>query len=67
MSKNHETVYQLKGYKNRKEYLQHLADEYDCTIGCVKLLADIFGKEEDFDGLVMMLRDYEVIINERTS
>lgn len=49
-----QTVYQLNGYKNRKEYLDNLADEYGEN---VYFLAEILGENEDFDGLVSSLED----------
>lgn len=54
-----EDVYVLNGYDNRKDYLEQLADEYDCPIETVYALADVLGQDEDFDGLVSAMRDYE--------
>ena len=48
--------YQLNGFANRKEYLESLCEEYPREI--VYALADILGKNEDFDGLVTSLEDY---------
>jgi hypothetical protein len=56
MSKN---IYQENGYKNRKEYLESLAEDYGLDYGTVALLAGTMGASEDFDGLVSMLEDYE--------
>lgn len=52
-------VYQENGYESRKDYLESLADEYDCPIEIVRDMADILGEEEDFDGLVSAMRDWE--------
>ncbi len=52
-------VYQENGYESREDYLNSLADEYDCPIETVRALADVLGTEEDFDGLVSSMRDYE--------
>lgn len=52
-------IYEENGYENRKDYLESLADEYDCPIETVMELAYILGKDEDFDGLVSAMRDYE--------
>lgn len=41
----------------REQYLQDLADEYDAPLGIVKMLADLLGPSEDFDGLVTTLND----------
>ena len=56
MTKN---VYIRNGYKNRKEYLESLCDEYDSE--AVYAMADILGPLEDFDGLVTSLEDYEMM------
>lgn len=54
-----EHAYTLNGYENRKDYLEQLADEYDCPIETVHTLADVLGEDEDFDGLVSAMRDYD--------
>ena len=54
-------IYQINGYKNRKEYLVTMAEEYGVDEETVFLLADMLGKDEDFDGLISMLEDYEGI------
>lgn len=51
------TEYTLNGFKNRKEYLESLCEEYPRDI--VYALASILGSSEDFDGLVTSLEDYE--------
>lgn len=51
------TVYEENGYKNRKEYLNSLAEEYDVDTIKVFTLADLLGESEDFDGLVTSLED----------
>ena len=48
--------YQLNGFKNRREYLESLCEEYDRLI--VYSLASILGASEDFDGLLTSLEDY---------
>jgi len=53
--------YHMNGYETRKEYLESLAEEYDCPIETVRELAFILGKDEDFDGLVSALEDYEAM------
>lgn len=52
-------VYQAQGYESRDDYLEQLADEYDCPIETVHAVAEILGAEEDFDGLVSAMKDYE--------
>lgn len=54
-------IYQINGYKNRKEYLIAMAEEYGVDEETVFLMADMLGKDEDFDGLISMLEDYEGI------
>ena len=49
-------AYQANGFKNRKDYLESLCEEYDRTI--VLTLANLLGQSEDFDGLVTSLEDY---------
>lgn len=48
------TIYQKQGYKNRKDYLDSLAEEYGDN---VYALADLLGPSEDFDGLVTNCED----------
>jgi hypothetical protein len=50
-------VYEANGFKNRKDYLESLCQEYDRLI--VYTLAEVLGESEDFDGLVTSLEDYE--------
>lgn len=47
-------VYQENGYKDRQDYLNHLADEYGDS---VYFLSDLLGESEDFDGLISSLED----------
>jgi len=49
-------AYTDNGFKNRKEYLESLCEEYDRET--VYMLAEFLGKSEDFDGLVTSLEDY---------
>lgn len=52
-------IYQEKGYKNRRDYLMSLAEDYSISFLTVVSLADILGPNEDFDGLVSALEDIE--------
>ncbi len=52
------TVYTDNGYHNREDYLRNLADDYGVDIVTVKMLADLLGEQEDFDGLVIAIADY---------
>ncbi|HUM45007.1 MAG TPA: hypothetical protein PKI14_18830 [Fervidobacterium sp.] len=52
-------IYQENGYENRKDYLKSVADEYGIDLGIVCLLADVLGPNEDFDGLISALEDFD--------
>lgn len=51
------SIYTENGYKNRRDYLDQLADEMEADRATVYMLADLLGSDEDFDGLVTMLED----------
>ncbi len=53
------TIYQARGYPNREAYLKSVAVEYDVPLLVVAAIADAFGPNEDFDGLLSALDDYE--------
>ena len=55
------TIYQEHGYKNRRHYLESLADNHGQRLVDVLALADLFGPSEDFDGLVTALEDMEAL------
>ena len=46
------TIYPQRGYQNRNEYLKELAEKYGVPENDALALAELFGEEEDFDGLV---------------
>lgn len=50
-------IYTQKGYKNRYDYLDSLAEEYGTSKMVVYSLADLLGPSEDFDGLINALED----------
>ena len=52
-----ENLYTENGYKNRRDYLESLAENLDLEIEKVLVVADMLGPDEDFDGLVTMLED----------
>ena len=52
-----ESIYTDNGFRNRAEYLQSLADDYNVSITDVKALASLLGPEEDFDALVSEVED----------
>ncbi len=52
-------IYIENGFKDRRDYFRHLADEHGISIQAVYILSDILGTEEDFDGLVSACADAE--------
>ena len=50
-------IYIENGYKNRKEYLVSLANEYGVFVDTVFALASVLGAVEDFDGLINSLEE----------
>lgn len=50
-------VYECNGYKDREDYLSSLAERYDTDIETVRMIADMLGESEDFDGLIITLED----------
>ncbi len=53
------SIYQERGYRDRAEYLRELADENGADLEAVQLVADILGPDEDFDGLRVMVEDWD--------
>lgn len=51
------SIYTDNGYKNRRDYLQSLADDNGVDIDEVMAVANIYGPSEDFDGLVTAVQD----------
>lgn len=51
------SIYVDNGYKGRKDYLKHLADENDVDYNVIEMLADLLGENEDFDGLISSIED----------
>lgn len=56
-------IYQQKGFKNRSEYLEDLADQYGVDYDTVATLARVMGPNEDFDGLVDALNNFPMETN----
>lgn len=52
------SVYKDNGYKSRTEYLKSLAEEFSIPLSEVKMISELIGKEEDFDGLVSEIQLY---------
>ncbi len=51
------SAYTENGYKDRRDYLECLADDLGVAREKVFLVADLLGPSEDFDGLVTTLED----------
>lgn len=51
------SVYTDNGYRDRKDYLKSLAELYDISYDSVATIAEMYGPEEDFDGLINALED----------
>ena len=45
-------IYEENGYASRGEYLDAMAEDYGLEMSDVRLLADLLGPNEDFDGLI---------------
>jgi hypothetical protein len=53
------SIYKQHGFDTRREYLIDLGDSYGIDSTIVFALADMLGINEDFDGLVNALEDYQ--------
>lgn len=51
-------IYQSEGFTTRKQYLEHLAEDFGISKSDVFMIADLLGENEDFDGLITTLEDY---------
>ena len=51
-------VYTRHGYRDRKDYLKCLAEDFDLPYKVVAACASMLGEGEDFDGLLGSLEDY---------
>lgn len=58
---NEKNIYQEQGYKSRKDYLESLADNYGVPLHIVYASAGMLGSNEDFDGLINAIEDYEML------
>lgn len=52
------SIYTENGYKNRRDYLECLAEDYGVEYSIVANLAGLLGADEDFDALIVLLDDY---------
>lgn len=51
------SIYQDRGYDNRADYIESLAEECGMGLQEVWALANLLGPDEDFDGLVIACED----------
>jgi len=54
-------VYQANGFKNRNEHLSNLSDIYDIPLCELCCISELFGENEDFDGLVAAVQDFSLM------
>ncbi|AEF83527.1 RNA polymerase beta-subunit [Treponema primitia ZAS-2] len=54
-----DSVYKSHGYEGRDEYLENLADDYGVDSMIINAIAEMLGPDEDFDGLLSDLEDFE--------
>ena len=52
-------IYEENGYASRGEYLDAMAEDYGLEKSDVRLLADLLGPSEDFDGLISGLEEMQ--------
>lgn len=55
----HCLAYKANGYSSRTDYLKGIAEDYGVPLELVTVLAKTLGPNEDFDGLITALEDYE--------
>jgi hypothetical protein len=53
--------YNAQGYKDRDEYLTSLAQDFGIDMMAVRMISDMLGPSEDFDGLISELEDFASI------
>lgn len=59
-----DSVYLKQGFKNRRDYLECMSEDYGVPLNVVYSLADMLGESEDFDGLISALEDAEGMFEE---
>ncbi len=50
-------VYKQNGFKDRRDYLKSVADDFGTDMMVVTGIAEILGENEDLDGLISALED----------
>jgi hypothetical protein len=57
---NSNTLYNANGYKDRDDYLISLAQDFEIDIMSVRMISDMLGPSEDFDGLISELENFKI-------
>jgi len=52
-------VYIVNGYKDRRDYLYSVAEDFAVSPETVFTMASVLGASEDFDGLIASLEDMD--------
>lgn len=55
-------IYQRNGYENREHYIEVLAFEYGLDFDSVYFLAQMLGEEDDFDGLLIAIENFMIMV-----
>ncbi len=58
------SIYTDEGYKNRRDYVASLAEEWEMPADVVFMMAQMLGPDEDFDGLVTFCEDNQGLMYE---
>jgi len=53
------SIYTDEGFRNRRDYLESLCEDFNVDLETVLTVAAILGPSEDFDGLITALEDIE--------
>lgn len=51
------SIYEQNGFKDRRDYLKSVADDFGTDMMVVTGIAEILGENEDLDGLISTLED----------
>jgi hypothetical protein len=54
-----QNAYVANGFADRNDYLRDVAENYGFTFKTVRMLANMLGEIEDFDGLISHLNELE--------
>lgn len=54
---SHQAEYVARGYRNRRHYLECLAEDHGAPLEAVLGIASMLGPTEDFDALVTEIED----------